>query len=160
MDFARADRTTLERILQDPQFGEALKDRARARLATLTSPEAGTPASKPVRPGKRRGEPNQTETRFLTDILEAMVAAGEVVRVEFEPVTFHIHGVGRYTPDWVGWLPDGGLWCWEVKGAHIREQDRVRWKAHSTERPWIRWTMVQWKDGRWKTLYDRQPEVS
>ena len=158
MDFAAADRPTLERILSDPRFGEALKDRARARLAALEGSTPPAATAEPKRQGKLRGVPNKTELRFLADVLEPMVARGELVRVEYESITFHVHQVAKYTPDWIGWLPGERIRCFEVKGPHIREQDKVRWKAHSAARPWIWWQMWQWKDSRWKALYDRRPE--
>jgi hypothetical protein len=156
MDFATADQPTLERMLRDPRFGEPVRDRIRARLAMLEDAPAATAPTKGA--GKLRGVPNKTELRFLGDVLEPMVAAGELVRVEYEAITFHVHGVARYTPDFVGWLPDGRIHCFEVKGAHVREQDRVRWKAHSRARPWVWWSLHQWREGKWKTLYDRHPE--
>lgn len=46
MDFSTADRPTLERMLADPRFGEPMKDRIRARLATMP---ASRKAPKPRR---------------------------------------------------------------------------------------------------------------
>lgn len=155
MDYTQADRSTLERMLSSGHFGAVAAERIRKRIEELDAAASFVVAKPATKTGKLRGEPNQTERRFAIDVLDPMLGQGEILRYEYEAITFHIHGVAKYTPDYVTWLPEGGLWVFEVKGAHIHEKDRIRWKAHSKARPWIRWTMVQWQDQQWKTLYDR-----
>ncbi len=55
MDFHAADRPTLERMLADPRFGEPMKDRIRARLATLPTTKAA-PAAAPAISAHRKSE--------------------------------------------------------------------------------------------------------
>ncbi len=177
VDFVRADRETLESMLRSPMIGDAAKERILARLAEITyTPEekgaahdpgliappaaAGELIEKPAPAagGKRRGIPNRTEQRFAREVLDPMVARGEILSYEFEPVTFHLLDVARYTPDYLGRLPGGGLRAFEVKRQQVWEKDKIRWKAHSKARPWIWWTMVKREGQGWKVIHDRKPE--
>lgn len=109
----------------------------------------------PRQPQKRRGVPNKTELRFATEILDPLIRMGEIVRYQFEAVTWHLPDVGIFTPDYFIVLPDNTLWFAEVKGAHVRPQALVRWKAHSAARPWITWTVHQYAQRQWTTLHRR-----
>lgn len=160
----------LRKLLNDPRMGDAQKERIEARIALLEKSAATAPAAlalggssktTTLSTGKRRGKQNATETRAFKDLVAPRLATGEIVRAEFEAITFHVHGFAKYTPDWTCWLPDGGLWLIEVKGAHIREKDKLRFLAHAKARPWLRWSMVQWdrKERRWRVRYDKKPEV-
>ena len=162
MDFSTADPDTLRRMLNSRCFGAAAEERIRARLDELVDQVESHAGQEdisreipPPQPTARRGRRNQTEERFARDILDPLVASGELVRYEFEAITFHVHDVAKYTPDYIGWTPDERIRAYEVKGAHIRQKDLIRWKAHSRERRWISWSIWQWKDRRWTLVHNR-----
>jgi len=106
----------LQRLVADPANaivkGPLERELAR-RLAVAVvdiAPQAVAPTPAQARAAAhRRGEPNRTELAYRRDRLDPLLASGEVVRVEFEAVTWYVHGVARYTPDWLCWLPDGSL---------------------------------------------------
>lgn len=163
----------LRKLLNDPRMGDAQKERIEQRIALLeksaaTPPVAlalgGSSKTTTLSTGKRRGKQNQTETRAFRDLIAPRLATGEIVRAEFEAITFHVHGFAKYTPDHVCWMPPEcpyDLWLIEVKGAHVREKDKLRFLGHAKARPWLRWTMVQWSraEKRWIVRYDKKPEV-
>lgn len=73
----------------------------------------------PVR--RTPGKMTRTEERFRDEVLEARLAAGEILRHEFEPVTFRLTqgrngkpGVS-FTPDFLVIRADGLLELWDVK---------------------------------------------
>jgi hypothetical protein len=161
MDFNALDANTLRLLLTNPLMGETARERIRARLERLgrLEPVAIATVQKPKAP--RRGEKNRTESRYERDVLAPMLSAGQCLRYEYEPLTFHVHEVrASYTPDFVVTLHDGSLWCIEVKRQEIHAASVVRLKAHAAARPWIRWTLVRWKDRRWDTLHDLNTETA
>lgn len=149
-DLATADPETLRAALRSPILGEAAKERIRAQLATVES----LSTTEPPAPTRRRGIPNQTELRYADEILEPMRSSGEILRYEFEGLTLFIPDLGRYTPDYVLWLPSGGIAVDEVKGGHLWPDKVMKFKASAKERPWVPHRMTQWKDGRWTVLHN------
>lgn len=141
-------RDALERALSASRSGEPVGVRRQENVA-----QTGTQT--PRWPQKRRGVPNQTELRYAREVLEPMLRAGDILRYEFEAVTWHLPNVGTYTPDYLIVLPDNSLCCAEVKGGHVRPQSLVRWKAHSAARPWIRWVLTQYVNREWTVLHLR-----
>jgi len=65
---------------------------------------------------KRPGEMNKTEARYATQ-LELRKQAGEIRGYRYEPVTFRLAKVTRYTPDFMVELLSGEMCFQEVKGA-------------------------------------------
>ena len=138
------------------------------RLAGGASPAVPPePASVPQRvvestraQGKRRGVPNKTEARFASEILDPMVARGELVRYEFEGLTFHVHAAhSRCTPDYVGYDVNDRPVPFEVKAYTIHEASVLRMKVHAAARPWLRWRIYARRDGAWKVTFDSAPHT-
>lgn len=172
-DFLALPIEDLRTLAADPKMGEAALERINARIAELERPvepphpiQEGPSSVKVVtKSGHRRGKQNLTETRAFRMLIAPRIAKGEIVRAQFEAMTLHVHGVCKYTPDWCCWMPPEcayPIWLIEVKGAHIREKDVLRFKAATKEYPWLRFSMVQWdrKEKKWRVRYDKQPEVS
>jgi len=145
----------------DPRNAHARE--ALERLAGVASPAVPPePASVPQRgaesvraPGKRRGVPNKTEARFARDILDPMVARGDLVRYEYEGLTFHVHAAhSRCTPDYVGYDANDRPVPFEVKGFKVHEASVLRMKVHAAARPWLRWRIYARRDGAWRVTFD------
>lgn len=111
----------------------------------------GAPAeAKPTRSPSHL--PNKTEQRFL-DILNAKQRRGELLSVRYEGMTLRWGGGMKYTADMVAQKPDGSWLLFEVKGAHIRSRDIVRFKGCRAEWPEFEFQMWQWKSGEWTRIY-------
>lgn len=130
--------------------------------ATLST-ETPKSAQKPANPKKRRGAMNRTEARYAA-ILEYRKLSNEIDSYRFEGVRLtwgkddKTGEAMRYCPDFFvdsGWLGMQGprFQCIEVKGAHIRDRDIVRFKGCRAEWPEFEFIMVQWKNGEWKKLH-------
>ena len=90
-----------------------------------------------TRYGKRHvpGVMNQTESAFAS-ILEQRRAIGEVIRWEFESVTFKLAADCRYTPDFSVWLSDGTMEFVDAKGGGpMDEKSRVKCKVAAEKFP-------------------------
>ena len=90
-----------------------------------------------TRYGKRHkpGVMNQTEQSYA-DLLEARRIAGEVIRFEFESVTFKLAEGCRYTPDFSVWLADGTMELVDCKGGGpMDEKSRVKVKVAAEKFP-------------------------
>lgn len=100
-------------------------------------------------------QPNKTENEFGR-ILEARVAKGEFAGpVRFEAVKLRIAGNCYYTPDWMVSRPAIKGWetvFFEVKGAHIWDDSKVKFKAAKELHPWASFEMWQKKAGEWKRI--------
>ena len=103
--------------------------------------------------GKRRGEPTKLEAKFAREILDPLVASGEIVGYECEGLTLR-HGGTLCTPDFVGWEPSGRPMLFEVKGTRLTEATVLRMKLHAAARPWLRWMIYARRDGTWKVHFD------
>lgn len=104
-------------------------------------------------PGKKP-RLNQTERRYRDTFLRPMLASGEALGVLEQAVKFRLADATYYTPDLIAVLPGGQWWIIEVKGARTWDDALVKFKVAAELYPWWRWTMVQWKDGEWRTLRD------
>ena len=105
--------------------------------------------------GKRRTEPNKTEAEFAREILDPMVACGELDSYECEGMTLRLPHVGAVTPDYVGWK-DGVPQLFEVKGRVVHEATVLRMKVHAEARPWLRWRIYARVDGAWRLRFDNR----
>jgi hypothetical protein len=113
------------------------------------------PALRSTRTSK---QPNKTEAEFGR-ILEAQKQRGEIIRYEYEGMTFRWSGM-RYTPDWIVVYDAcdeySGLWGFkaiEVKGGHIFDRDIVRFKGARALWPEIDFEMWQKKAGQWSRIH-------
>ncbi|HET7321205.1 MAG TPA: hypothetical protein VFI96_01840, partial [Longimicrobiaceae bacterium] len=73
-DFAALDLDTLRKLAADERMGPAQQERIAARIAELAQapePPGESPCSltREVKPGKRRGKQNLTETRAFKDLI-------------------------------------------------------------------------------------------
>jgi len=83
-----------------------------------------------TRYGKRHvpGVMNKTEEEYA-EILQARRLTGEVIRFDFESMTFKLAKDCRYTPDFSVWLADGSMQFIDCKGAGpMDEKSRVKAK--------------------------------
>lgn len=90
-----------------------------------------------TRYGKRHqpGVMNQTEQAYA-DTLEARRLAGEIIRFEFEGMTFKLADGCRYTPDFDIWLADGSMEFVDCKGAGpMDDKSRVKVKVAAEKFP-------------------------
>lgn len=100
--------------------------------------------------------PNKTENEFGA-ILEARRRKGEFAYpVRFEAVKLRVAGNCYYTPDWMTTSESISgapfITFFEVKGAHIWEDSKVKFKAAKELHPWASFEMWQKKAGEWKRI--------
>jgi hypothetical protein len=91
---------------------------------------------------------NKTETRYAS-MLEGRRIAGELLRYEYEAVTFKLADDCRYTPDFFVITQAGGVEFHEVKGAHIWEDARVKIRVAARNFDCFTFYMAQYKAGEW-----------
>jgi hypothetical protein len=91
---------------------------------------------------------NQTERRRSIE-LEALKRTGEIRDWRFESLTLVLAPGLRYTPDFLVTHLDGALELEEIKGGYIRDDAKAKYKVAPRLFPMFRWTLRQWKDGRW-----------
>lgn len=100
----------------------------------------------------RRREMNKTE-RDYSHILEAQKRKGELALYKFEGIRLIWGGGMTYTPDFSVQFYGGRIALIEVKGAHIRDRDTVRFKGCRNEwQEWFDFEFHQRKDGQWRRL--------
>ena len=90
-----------------------------------------------TRYGKRHkpGVMNQTEQAYA-DLLENRKLAGEVIKFDFESITFKLADGCRYTPDFAIWLVDGTMEFVDCKGSGpMDEKSRVKVKCAAEKFP-------------------------
>lgn len=121
----------------------------------------GAVAPVKVEPATDGDRMNKTERRWHESHNLPRLKSGELMWCEHEALKFRV-GVERtwYTPDFPALRADGVLEITEVKGGRIWEDARVKFQAAARQYPWIHWRMVQWKDGKWRTLADYPPVAS
>lgn len=104
-----------------------------------------------------RNQPNKTEIRFEQEILKPYLLPD--VKYGFQALTFLLAPWLRYTPDWAVWVEsdfsynDGRLHCFEVKGAHVWDDARVKFLTARELFPWVTWQAWQWKGGVWREIW-------
>lgn len=95
--------------------------------------------------GKRHkpGQMNQTESAYA-EILQARLLTGEVIRWEFESITFKLADGCRYTPDFAVWLSSGEMELVDCKGGGpMDEKSRVKVKCAAEKFPMFQWVIEQ-----------------
>ena len=119
------------------------------RWATL--PDLKTIKAK-ARPLKKH-KMNKTEKAWA-DRLELRRHGKEIVWWAFEPVKFRLADNTTYTPDFVAVNSNGFIEVHEIKGGHIQDDSRVKFKVAAKKYWFLRWWMVQKTKTDWKTVYD------
>jgi hypothetical protein len=156
----------LERMRDsNPTLAHVFQREIDRRMARPPGVDEATSEQRKAKPDPRRGEMNGVEARFAREWLEPRQQAGEIIRWDFEPVTWHLYvtdGEGKvtdtkYTPDFYALCADGTEWWIEVKGRQLHARTRVALPTHAAARPWFRWTLVRRKDGRWSVVHDFAP---
>lgn len=144
-----------------PQKLQALRSTvgpaAQARIDALLA-GSSTPDPEPVTATGARGpyaRMNKTEARFARDHLEPRLSRGESRLWLFETVKLRLADRTWLTPDFWELLQDGSVHVHEVKGGYIREDARIKFRVAAEQFAWARWTMWQWKDGRWSKVLGR-----
>ena len=99
---------------------------------------------------KRRDRMNKTEAAFARR-LEAMQAHGDIVSFTFEAITLRLADDCRYTPDFFVIVSSDPLRLrfYEVKGGHIWDDAKVKFKVARENITWAEWEMWQNKGGEW-----------
>lgn len=87
---------------------------------------------------------NKTEARFFAE-LEARQRHGEFVAAHFERITLRLADGCRFTPDFTIVGNDGKLTFWEVKGAHVWEDSKIKFRVAREQNPWAEFAMFQWQ---------------
>lgn len=136
----------------------AFRNRAEAAMeyerhhfgATRTTAAPHISVRSGLRPGapKKQRQWNKTEEAF-SRILDARLRANEIRQWWFESMTFKLGRDCRYTPDFNVIHADGSLHLYEIKGAYVRDDARVKFRVAATVYPCFGWWWGQWKDGRW-----------
>jgi hypothetical protein len=101
---------------------------------------------KSSKPSKAKGKPNATEAEFLLQLK----ADYPQLDFLFEEVKLRIDDGCWYTPDY--FCPEMATF-YEVKGPHIWDDSKVKFKAARRIHAWARFQMHQKKDGTWKRLH-------
>jgi hypothetical protein len=109
-----------------------------------------------IKPMRAEKLPNKTEQEFGR-MLQARIDRGDLDGpLMFEPVKFRIAGNCYYTIDWGCRsleIPFVGMPIFfEVKGAHIWDDSKVKFKAAKEMHQWARFEMWQKKKGEWKRI--------
>lgn len=135
--------------------GEALRN-----LTTTARGSNGAPTSNPKgapKPFRQAKQPNKTESEFGR-ILEARKLRGEFDSVTFEAVKLRIAGNCYYAPDYMAVHMHrlGNVYpvitFFEVKGAHIWDDSKVKFRAAAERHSWAEFQMWQKKQGEWRRI--------
>lgn len=128
-----------------------------ARMAGLKTPSEKLSSHAKSKPN--RNAPNKTELRFEQEIIKPSLSPEAAYG--FQCMTFLLAPGLRYTPDWVVWRKSdferspGWLTCYEIKGAHVWDDARVKFLTSRKLFPWITWEAWQWKGGEWREIWGR-----
>lgn len=96
--------------------------------------------------------PNKTEEEFGR-ILDARIRKNELWGpLMFEGVKLRIAGNCYFTPDWFCFDPNGRPTFFEVKGAHIWDDAKVKFKAAQEMHKWAMFEMHQKSKGQWRRI--------
>lgn len=108
-----------------------------------------------VKKPRRGKKANKTERAYALQ-LEALKQGGNIMHYEFESVTLKLADGTRYTPDFFVVVKDHFA-CYfefhEVKGGHIWDDSKVKFKVARKMFPWFKFKMLQYKDKQWVELY-------
>ncbi len=97
---------------------------------------------------------NKTEARYRDELLLPAIKAGDIRRFEFEALKIRLGEKLFYTPDFYVVTSTGAIRIDEVKGAHIYEDARIKFKAAAAQFPEFHWRMWQWKEGKWSMILE------
>jgi hypothetical protein len=107
--------------------------------------------------GRRGKAPNKAETEFRKLFLDQRLMDGEIFQVGFNAWTVLLGPDCRYTPDWTYFDGGGRFHCVEVKGAHVWDDGKVKFRTAVQAFPMIVWTWAQRKQGgEWNVQYFNQ----
>lgn len=153
LDLSHLTLAQLKDLQRNVSIGDIMRGRVDEAIRSRLGIDVNTPkrVHAPVEAGPKM---NETEKRYAS-VLEMRVRAGEIKRWWFGSIVFRT-GAGRttYKPDFVVELPDYSIEVHEVKGAHVWDDAREKFKTAALLYRWARWIMLQWVDGEWKTVYD------
>jgi hypothetical protein len=99
--------------------------------------------------GSGRRGPNKTEAAYRAEVLGRR---GDVVAVQYEPLTLRMANGHRYTPDWVVATTAGRIECHEVKGGYAlpsHQRARLAFDQARIEFPWIVWVWAKKTENGW-----------
>ena len=121
-----------------------------ARAPTYEDVPPGARGARAAKPGKGKRGMNATEKRYA-EILDRRLRAGLIRWYAYERVTFKLGDDTRFTVDFMVWHNDGSLEAIEVKGRHIWEDSKIKFRVAPAIIPWVKtWTMMQYdKDRGW-----------
>lgn len=134
------------------EYDEMLQ-RARANAMANAAPAI---SQRHVEPRTPKRQWNKTEEAY-SQLLEARRRVGQILDWKYEAITLKLADDCRYTPDFAVWLPDGSLHFHEVKGAHVRDDARAKYKAATALFPYFGWWWAQFKKGIWSI--DQEPQT-
>jgi hypothetical protein len=109
-----------------------------------------TPQKKIKRKGQAKRGMNQTEKQFYLRLVSDYPAANII---KYEPIKLRIGERCWYTPDFLVVDEDGLCYFFEVKGGHIWDDSKVKFRAAQEQYPWFGFQMWQKKKGGlWKQI--------
>ena len=110
----------------------------------------GKPLSE-LKPRKSRVEGmNKTEAMYSFELIE-LQREGIISRWAYEPLNFRLAKRTWYKPDFVLWLPNGGVRIVEVKG-FLRDDAAAKFKIAREKFPEWEWIMVRRTKSRWERI--------
>jgi hypothetical protein len=115
------------------------------RLATTTLPGHQKPVQRKWSTKKR---PSKTKAEADYELI--LKAEHPEAAILFEAVKLKIDDTCWYLPDF--FIPEI-VTFFEVKGSHIWEDSKIKFKAARVLYPWAKFEMWQIKGGSWKRLY-------
>ena len=96
-------------------------------------------------------EPNKTEADFHR-ILESRQRHGEFETIMFEGCKLRIGPNCYYSPDFMAINYEGRVTFFEVKGGHIWDDSKVKFKAAKEKHSWAKFQMWQRKRSEWRQI--------
>jgi len=111
------------------------------------------PALKPSSPGsqqlkRQEDQLTKTELRYLRLL---KVQREPLCRILIQAIRLNLGLTNlNYTPDFCVVRPDRTLEMHEVKGAHVYEDARVKFKQAVATYPMFYWVWAQWEQGQWR----------
>jgi len=116
--------------------------------------EGATPAPVPTQTSKQiirqsRREPNKTERRFENENLRPCQADGRIVGYQFEAVTLRLANGVKYTPDYFTYGPACAVKIFEVKGAYVYEDAKIKLKIAASQFHCFEFYLAQYSKGEW-----------
>lgn len=143
------------RARTNPAYAEALRKLETPQPVCIPAPpsiyDAPGAAPKPKLQPRQAKQPNRTEQRFI-DTCEARRRKGEIKEVRFEGLTLKLADGCRYTPDVMTIDNENRVVFHEVKGKHIWDDSKVKFKVARDQNRWALFEMVQWSDGEWRRI--------